>query len=483
MTKILFVLFVFCMPVALAQNGNYYASVESIGGYTTSGVVPFWLRANQFGSIPLDGPSASFIASAHKEYHASDNRIIDWSAAFECRANLGHTTKLLLIEGYVKLKVSVFDLQIGRSRDMMGLVDSLLSVGAWAISGTSLGIPKVQISNPEFYSIPFLDHIVAFKGNYSHGWFGDIPYSRENNLIHPMTYLHQKSLYGRFGKPNWALKLYGGFNHQVMWGSENEKLGQFNFDMSLAETYWYVITSKSYKGSRFGNSLGSIDLGAEYSFQNLRLFAYRQNLYEAGALYYLANILDGLNGLILINLKTNSKKLQWKRVVLEFLYTKNQAGETWSKFTPSGDENYFNQFQYLTGWSYKGLSLGNPFISPKTTTRSGFASHPNEFFINNRVIAYHLGFMGILYNWQYNMKLSYSQNYGTYLTSEEGGTMGNDRYPPQHGIFGEKKQFSAYLAASKEIKKDLQLNIECAADIGELYYNSFGLMLGLKKTW
>ena len=42
--------------------------------------------------------------------------------------------------------------------------------------------------------------------------------NRDGNVLQIGTYLHQKSLYGRFGKPEWKLKLYGGFNHQVIVG-------------------------------------------------------------------------------------------------------------------------------------------------------------------------------------------------------------------------------------------------------------------------
>ena len=117
-------------------------------------------------------------------------------------------------------------------------------------------------------------------------------------------------------------------------------------------------------GHRMGNSLGSIDLGFEYEFKNVRLLAYRQNLYDAGALYYLANIRDGLNGLSLVNKNYINKGFQWKKILVEVLYTKNQAGESWSHLTKSsGDEDYYNHYQYIQGWSYNGIGIGNPFIS------------------------------------------------------------------------------------------------------------------------
>ena len=46
--------------------------------------------------------------------------------------------------------------------------------------------------------------------------------NKDGNILQIETYLHQKSLYGRFGKPEWKWKLYGGFNHQVFWGNEKD---------------------------------------------------------------------------------------------------------------------------------------------------------------------------------------------------------------------------------------------------------------------
>jgi len=245
----------------------------------------------------------------------------------------------------------------------------------------------------------------------------------------------------------------------------------------------YVITGRGWQGSRMGNSLGSIDLGAEYEFKNVRLSAYRQNLYEAGALYHLANLRDGLNGFSLANTHNRHNGFQWRKVLVEVLYTKNQAGETWSPYTKSGDENYYNHYLYIQGWSYKGIGIGNPFISSRNYTREGLAADPNDYFINNRVVAFHFGFEGSVEKWNFMVKTSYSLNYGTFATSEAGRSMGSLRYPPMYGIFGEKKQLSAYFEANKDLKKGLNIGFTGAFDVGELYYNSFGMLFNVSKSF
>ncbi len=99
-------------------------------------------------------------------------RIFDWGVSIEGRGNIGDRSNFTIIEGYAKVRISIFEIRAGRSKEIMGLCDTSLSSGALAVSGNALGIPKVQISIPEFYSLPIFGKLFAFKGNYAHGWIG-----------------------------------------------------------------------------------------------------------------------------------------------------------------------------------------------------------------------------------------------------------------------------------------------------------------------
>ena len=466
---ILSVIFLLFLLNSNAQKSNFSYDFGSLVGYTSSGQVPFWLRSNQFGSIPIDKGSLSLIGALHKEYNKNKTRLVDWGVSVEGRANVGHESNFTLIEGYGKLRIGAFEIRAGRSKEIMGLCDSSLSSGAFAVSGNALGIPKVQIGIPEFYTLPFFGRLFAFKGNYAHGWIGETPMNMDGNILQIRTYLHQASLYGRFGKPEWKFKLYGGFNHQALWGNEKKYYGD-SYAFSPLKTYLYVIRGGTYIDgqTRLGDHLGSIDLGFEYEFKSVRLLAYRQNIYEAGALYYMANIIDGLNGLSLINNHFSQKGFQWRKILVEVFYTKSQGGETWSVPRPSGAENYYNHYQYMQGWSYMGIGIGNPFICPRAYTLDGLPSDPNQYFINNRVIAFHFGYQGSIQKWEFVLKTSYSMNYGTYLTID---------------LFKETKQLSTYFEANKELRNGLNFGIITAFDAGDLYYNSFGLFLRFSKSF
>lgn len=484
----------------LPEGFKAEVEVQAIG--TTNKVVPFWMRSNQFGSIPLTGGSGSLQGRLYKSYIGlppndilyGREKTFDWAFGLDVRGNGGNKSNLQLIEAYGKIKIWKFQLKGGRSKDVIGLVgDSSLTSGNFSQSGNALGVPKLEISIPEFLEIPFLEGIFSFKGNFSHGWAGtkDVRKNISAVITSPVdrvpVYLHQKSFYGRFGKKDWKFKLYGGFNHQVFWGSEQKIYGKY-FDLSPSQTFFYVATGKAYgngseiPNSKIGNHLGSIDLGAEYSFKDFRMIVYRQAFYEVGALSKLANIVDGLNGISIKNLNPKDGGFSLNSLVLEFLYTKNQAGELDSRYTKSGDEDYYNNYFYTEGWSYKGLGLGNPLLSTKSSTRNGLASDPNDYFINNRVIAYHIGVGGSINAWTFQSKISYSQNFGTFGTSPIGHSLGRERFPPKFGIFQQVNQFSFYFDNQKEIKDGLIIGYTVGYDQGGLLRNSVGVAFKVRKS-
>lgn len=463
-------------------------SIESSAGYTNPDRMPFWLRANRFGDVPLDAASVGILGRVEKPYQSINKPLFDWGVAFEGRVFQGEKTELLLIEGYAKARLWIFQLKAGRSKDMMGLTDSVLSTGSFSVSGTALGVPKIEGSVPEFYTLPFLWDLFAFKGNLVHGWLGEVP-MRNDGVIFPVnTFLHQKSFYGRMGNDHWRLKVYGGFNHQVQWGNEAYYYGDDGYTLTDAETFWYVLIGKAYgtpniPRSKVGNHLGSIDLGLEYEFENVRMLVYRQNFFEVGALYYLANIRDGLQGVSFINLNENSMGFSWQRILLEFFHSKNQAGEIWSPFTPSGDENYYNNFQYVEGWSYNNLNLGNPLIGTRQFIRALHPTAPRNHFVNNRVVAFHTGFQAQYNLWDFTVLATYSLNYGTFGTSEAGHSLGNRREPPRYGIFEETAQFSGSLFVSRKLGGQMSVGIRTAFDYGDLYYNSVGAMVFFERKF
>jgi hypothetical protein len=479
------------------RTKNFAAEVGAQLTATSNGQVPFWMRANQFGSIPQNGLSGSLVASVSRDYdHREKKRLVDWGIGFDGRLNIGNKVEFIPVEAFLKGRLGVFQLKVGRSKDMSGLVDSTLSTGSFAISGNALGIPKIELSIPEFTSLSFTRDLIAVKGAFSYGWMGRTPIqSGENSGARVKTFFHNKSFHARFGRPDWRLKFYAGINHEVMWGSDRFIFGD-EYSLSDLKAFYYVVTGKKYNPdssfngrreiSKIGNHQGAVDLGVEYQMKNVKVFVYRQQFYDKGALYYLANIMDGLNGFSLTNTTTSKPTVYWHKFLFEVFYSKNQAGEENAKKTPSGPEHYYNHGVYQNGYSYRGLGLGNPFITAASLAQKNLPNAPDNFFINNRVLAYHFGMEGGVENWKFVTRLSYSKNYGDYKTSDVKYYWSNGKLrerTPVYGIFPEVGQFSGYLDASRPLKNGLNLGFAVAYDHGELLYNSIGGFIKLTKKW
>ncbi|KAB7732442.1 hypothetical protein F5984_00320 [Rudanella paleaurantiibacter] len=460
---------------------------ELKGLASTAGELPFWFRANQYGVVPRSEMLYSLRSAWQIDYRKppktrgdslwAELQKIDWGWGLEAVANYGPTTRqVILPEAYVKARYRAFEAYAGRRREVYGLgPDSALSSGSYSWSGNALPMIKVQVAIPQFWPA---NGRLAIRGTFAQGWF-------DNGFVEN-SLLHQKSLYIRLGRPGAALKLYGGFNHQVQWAGRtkwltNEFIKGNQFPSSWQD-YWYTIAGTSLntvrgidttrystfdRGNRVGNHLGTIDLGAEVRLGQVSVMLYRQSIYEDGSLFYLININDGLHGLRLQNRKPTTGGFRLNTLVLEFLNTYSQGGNAFVDGDPKrrGRDDYFNHGQYRDGWSYRGRSLGTPFIAPATDLDPELPSY--LFTNNNRVRVYHAGLSGQVADAvRFSLKASYSQNAGTY----------------QVPFLDEPTQRSGIATVSVRLRPaGVWLNTAVAVDRGGLYSRNTGFALSLVK--
>jgi len=473
---------------------NHLDTVKTVNAFTALGHtltsdyhIPFWMRSMQRGALPQAGGSASVFGGIKKEYnHMRSHKLLDWGSGLEFRGNIGDDYDFYLIEAYAKVRFSIFQISAGRTKDIIGLIDSTsMSTGSFILSGNALGIPKIEFSNPNYWNIPFTDGLIAFKGNLAHGWFGSRLVTTTNTRFN--TYLHQKSLHGRLGKKHWKIRLYGGFNHTAMWGNENQMFD--NYGISNREAFTYVFIGKAYGNrhvptSKVGNHLGSIDQGLDLRFKNWELFAYHQFYYEAGALVKLANIEDGTWGVSLTNKAARKEnRVYWKRFLIEFIHSKSQGGELDDPDRPSGFEDYYNNYQYIEGWAYEGENLGNVLFTSQKYMRKELPQPSKPYFVNNRITALHLASVFGYNRWRFTAKFTASKNFGHYSKYPAHRGLGEDEVFHDPPYFGQAIQYSGYLEASWPMQKGLYLNMALAVDRGDLLYHSSGGFLRITKRW
>ncbi|PST84758.1 hypothetical protein C7T94_01120 [Pedobacter yulinensis] len=461
------------------ERDRYFLEIRT--GVSGTKSVPFWMRTNQFGSTPPAGAYGSMILGYYHDYQSPNIRNkLDLSVRLEGRLNVGRNNEFQAIEANMGLRFNIFEFKLGRSRDIMGITDSVLSSGAFTMSGNARGIPKVEISIPKYWSVPFTNGWLSLKGNFNYGYMGRSEvYLAANRNGYAGTLSHQKSLYFKIGSPEKKWALSGGFNHQVQFGAEQKFTP--NWGLSKGQTLLYVAIGKVHKGSKIGNHIGSIDQAIDYDFSKVHIQAYHQFFYEVGGLVHLNNLKDGLWGLSIQN-KIASGKAGWRKLLVEVLTTKSQGGELDAKITPSGDEDYYNNYLYANGWTYQGENIGSNLLTSKKYLRTDLPQRDREYIVNNRVYALHLGIDGYIGDWNGIAKLTGTKNFGTYGTSPEGNSTGRVRtiYAPPY--FPASYQFSGYLELNRYIKKyGVNVGGALALDKGQVLYDGFGAFLKVSK--
>ncbi|MFN8343374.1 MAG: capsule assembly Wzi family protein [Spirosomataceae bacterium] len=465
---------------------------EAGGALATSRQTPFWLRTNQYGTVPLQSSFLTLSAGIRREYGGladttRKKRMVDWgfgaNGVFNAVPSQNtKTAELLWPEVYGKIKLGPFEIYGGKRRELYGFGDSTLSSGFMAWSGNAMPFPKIQWQTIGFVPLKFLKSILSFNAGYAHGWF-TVPYIQR-------AYLHQKHLYIRFGKPHWSVRFYAGLNHQVQWGGKADYLigspvaenGQLP---TAFRDYLSLVTGRypddysndrynSFDGAnRIGNHLGSYDFALEWKDKQRNLLFYHQHPYEDASGLAFENFPDGLTGLRLLRLPAGSAApLQLRRLVMEYLQTTDQSGEIFITLARyQGNDSYFNHGQYKEGWSYDGRTIGTPFIAPVNDFQPGTVPAGNKnYFPNNRVLMWYLGSEWTLFRKITLLsRSSFSRNFGLY---------GQAFSPPL-------RQFSCLLSAKIPISRWAGCSVKgnFALDQGKLFPASFGSFISLQKIW
>ena len=455
------------LEISNAQDStfSYHNRLETA---LSTAQTPFWLHANRYGTAPVRGPYAAGQVGLSKlaSRPNATQKFFAWSAGIELAAYAGGQTDAFLTDAYVAGWVGPVEVSVGQRKEIVGLVDTTLTSGSFAISGNSRPYPRAQVAIPRFLSLGFTGNYLAFKGSYSDGLLGSSAVKSVNTDDVPATYLHHKAFYVRLGKPAQRLHLYAGFNHQAMWGGD--KL-IYTGGLTDQETYSYVVFGKSWANSRVGNHFGTIDLGAEWRAKEWTFFAYRQNVYEDGSLAKLTNVIDGLNGLrVSSHAALDADILQIRTFLVEFINTKSQGGSIFDLRSKTfGRDNYYNHYVYTQGWSYRGRNLGSPVIPSQDLLRPDIPRDTSLYTVSNRLWLVNMGAECRFLDMIFLARASVSRHFGTYDSA----------------LATPRSQLSLLLKIEKPVSfiNGSLLSLKLASDLGGLYPNSFALAVGWQK--
>ena len=231
-------------------------------------------------------------------------------------------------------------------------------------------------------------------------------------------------------------------------------------------------TDGNYRNSE-GNQLGSWVARLNYDQPTWNLAVYADQFFEdnsmmfhvnkSGDKYYWYDLKDCLLGAEL-----KLKDVLWlNNIVVEYLYTKYQAGPVYHDHTQSNDvqisgrDNYYNHYLY-TGWQHWGQVIGNPlYLSPLYNADGSIEVEHNRF------VACHLGFSGSPSpQLNYRVLASWQKSYGSYY------------YLPATPL----ENVSCMAEADYMLKDGWSIKGAIAADFGKLRGDNFGFQLSIVKT-
>lgn len=474
------VLFVSAAFPADAQDMkvNWGGTASALAG--TGDYLPFWARTGHDGIMPWSS-SGLLTFGADIKYGKEEG----WN--FEAGTNL------------VGALASASPVN---QRQAYGLVDRLYLSGSWKMLHLDLGmkprertLEDISISGGNvMYSrnarnIPGINawsdwiyfekgHWVGFKGNIAH-------YQMIDNRFVDRAMIHNKSLSLKFALGR-KVDFSFGFEHWAQWGGYSPLYGLQ--PVSLMD---YVIVFVAGKGREdasvsdqinvLGNHLGKEYFRLDWKADRFTLTAQYDKPFEDGSGMKFRNVPDGIWSL---QCSLDKRDAFVTDFIYEFISTTWQSGPdhdrpateeekaeqdpgdpTYGSVMLGGCDNYFNNEEYMSGWTNYNRIIGCPLILPQAPDKDGVTKD----MASTRLRGHHFGIKGVVFNKiPYRALATYTKNMGKYKQPEDSFFAS---YPRQLSLaleleFGEKMH-------------DLPIDfaIGAYADWGQLYQDSVGLTL------
>lgn len=425
---------------------DFFLSLMLLGAASSGGVSPFWATANRYDIVP-QGNGATLLLQTGMQ--CDTTKVVQWAWGLSAGVSTDTYRPVRAIpdEAYGTVRWKFISLDLGlkrRPQDFLatGYYDmgTLSTTGGNVIwSGNAPSVPGYTLNI----------HKVAIPGTKGHlslfGRFGD--YCTIDRRFVQWAHIHNTAFGVQIGlSPDNRWLLSAAWDHYAMWGGTSPEYGKL--DMSF-DSYWRMLFGKS-GGKTYsdgdainviGNQLGHFVFRLDYKGDKWSVALQHDCPYEDKSFI---NFPDGVNTLAF---RLADRKFWVTDVLYEFQYTLWQGGTcerrpatqeeidrkdknlykeadgTYS-YMVNGDDNYFNNYEYRSGWTHGARTIGNPFFLPTGTLEGTFNPDPEHFrqvvaaswaIENNRVMVHHIGIGGLLFRTvPYKLLLTHSLNYGIY---------------------------------------------------------------------
>jgi hypothetical protein len=316
-----------------------------------------------------------------------------------------------------------------------------LSSGDFVKSNNFRPIPEIKLSLAEYIVVPYTKGNMYLKGDFAVGYYLDSRWKEDIARPHNQNYTknqlsHHKSIYFRFGdiETKNRMQLTVEMGHVAQWGGKLYKYqqgkGQYNIESQPRGLDDFFRTAIAKEGSSSasgsdklyvaGSQWGAYLFKWDYKLTaNDQISLYTNHFFDDGSGMVFENYRDGLFG---VEYKKNAQS--WlSGAVFEYIYTKQQTGpihhnlgmddEHRDKLMKkgNGNDNYYNNGDYVQGPSYFGRTMGSPLLLSPMYNKDGSLN-----FKSNRIIAFHLGLEGYVHpTLQYRLLLTTGRTWGRYF--------------------------------------------------------------------
>lgn len=465
---------------AQTNTDTLLVSLKSGVLISTENFNPFYLTHNRFGAV-----SDNQNAFLQGEFKYEESLSKHWSFF----GNMGIRNQFLF-QADAGLKWQKFSFYGGRKLLVLGGIENNeLSTGSLAMGNNALPVPQIGL-DLDYFNLPFTRGYVQLKGGMGHGWF-------EKDRYISNALLHQKYAKVKIDLENLiGVKIYSSLIHFAQYGGVSPLGDQQPSSFKDFQKVFFgqgipnPLGGTAGESNALGNHVGITEWTWDQRLGKYRLqINYQKPFEDEGSMQYLS-LKDFLVGLNLVFPEEN----KLKRIYFEWVRSMSQSGPGFPDPTDDiitrednfgyefgGRDDYYNNWLYQSGWTYKNRILSNPLFLTYDWALNFLPTFPNysNQVINNRINAFHVGAIV-----QSNEKLrirsmfTYSINYGTYAGLYEGrfawnGIQTNNNF--EYVFLGGKRQFYSLIELIHDthlFNQPVKLKGMFAFDTGQLYTNS-----------
>tara|TARA_R110002072_G_scaffold192257_1_gene349153 strand:- start:37192 stop:38535 length:1344 start_codon:yes stop_codon:yes gene_type:complete len=381
--------------VTIAQENISFGGMLEAAGYASSqNELPLWMYANQSRELGARS-NVNGTAEIFTTYKLTDSSSVQFKGSTFYRNDV--SDELQRKELFIEFKNTWLRVTAG-AKENPEVAQGLSSTNQnflWSRNHRPLPGLKLATSKPLRINNTF-----SIDASIAHYQLNDDRFVKD-------TRLHYKHL-ALITQLNDRTSITSKIQHVAQWAGTSPQFGELPNDI---EAFIDVFFAKEAQESgevneglnAVGNHIGTYLLEYNWKAKFGAISWYHEHPFEDGSGTRLANFPDGVWG---VYWQPNNSNFI-SGVLYEFTTTKDQSGSF-----GVGQDNYFGNRIYRSGYSYEGEIIGFPFILNDPTLE---LDESTIAIISNRVAVHHFGLAGQYKSVLWLLKSSIAKSFGRFI--------------------------------------------------------------------